>query len=163
MAGPAQSSIAFSASQLLMHKLRGSFSDFEVTIDARENPLESSVTASIRINSVKTGLATRDHHAQTPSYFDAAKYPVAEYRSTGIRPDAAGWLIDGELTLHGVSHPLVLAVASDSEPGELPRSGTANFTATGEFNRRDFGMSTGIPIVGDRISLRIQLEAVRQG
>ena len=162
MIEPAQSSIRFSASQLLMPRLHGSFADFEVSIDASENPLDSSVTASIRIASVKTGLATRDHHAQTRSYFDAKNYPVAQYRSTGIRPDGAGWLIDGELTLHGVIRPLQLVVSSTGAPADIAREGRATFTATGDFNRRDFGISTGIPIVGDRISLTIELEAVRQ-
>jgi polyisoprenoid-binding protein YceI len=163
MAEPEQSSIAFSVSQLLMPKLRGSFAEFEVTIDARENPFASKVTASIRIDSVRTGLTTRDHHAQTRSYFDAEKYPVAEYRSTGIRPDGDTWLVDGDLTLHGVTRPLRLTVASSGASGELPSSGKATFTATGEFHRRDFGISTGIPIVGDTILLSIQLVAVRQG
>jgi polyisoprenoid-binding protein YceI len=161
-AKPSHSSIAFTVSQMFFGKLRGRFADFDVTINAWENPLESSVTATISLGSVSTGNATRDHHVRSAGYFNAEKYPVAEYRSTGIVSERDKWIIEGELSLHGVTRPLQLTVASHGAVEELPGASQVTFTATGEFNRRDFGVSTGIPIVGDRASLSIELEAVRQ-
>ena len=161
-ADPSSSSLAFSVGQMFVGRLRGRFTDFEVTTIAREDPRESSVTASIGLKSVSTGNATRDHHVRSVGYFDAEKYPVAGYRSTGILSDGDGWLIDGELTLHGVTLPLRLAVAVSGSVEEAQNTSRARFTATGEFSRRDFGISTGIPIVGDRVCLSIALEVAHE-
>jgi polyisoprenoid-binding protein YceI len=161
-AGSSQSAIAFTVSQMFVGKLRGSFADFDVTIDAHADPSESTVSASIRLSSVSTGNATRDHHVQSAGYFDAEKYPVAEYRSTEIVSHGAEWLIDGLLTLHGVTRPLQLTVASPPAVNSLASVNRARFAASGEFNRRDFGISTGIPIVGDRVVLSIELDVARQ-
>ena len=98
-ADPVHSEIAFSVRHLMVSKARGRFTSHDVTIVTSEDPLGSSVTASIDLASIDTGNEPRDNHLRSADYFEVEKYPTKSYRSTGIRQTDAGWVIDGELTL----------------------------------------------------------------
>jgi len=95
--------------------------------------------------------------------FDADTHPTMTYRSTGIRRDGADFIIDGELTIRGVTRPVSLKVEINGF-GPDPDGGTrAGFSATGEINRVDFGVCTNPPIVGlasAKVQLDIEAEAV---
>jgi polyisoprenoid-binding protein YceI len=161
-AEPTNSTIAFSVGQMFVGRLRGRFTDFDVTIVAGEDPLAAKVAATINLNSVGTGNATRDHHLHSADYFNTEKYPTAEYHSTAVRHVEGNWLVEGALTLHGVTLPVTLTVEANegsNDPSEVRR---ARFTAVGDFNRRDFGISSGIPVVGNKFTLLMTLDAVRQ-
>jgi polyisoprenoid-binding protein YceI len=167
-ADPAHSEVAFSVRHLMVAKARGRFTDFEATIVTAEDPLASAVTATIRMASIETGNTIRDDHLRSADYFEVGTYPTMTYRSTGVRPDGDGWVVDGELTLHGVTRPVPLALELNGF-GPDPFGGhRAGFSATGRFNRREFGidltvaLDTGGVAVGDLITVTIEIEAVRQ-
>lgn len=84
------------------------------------------------------------------------------YRSTGIRPDGDGFLMKGELTLKGVTLPVPLALeingfSVDPDPAVGARAG---FTATGEINRMDFGVSYNGPVPGGGVLLRETVQII---
>ena len=87
-ADPAHSEIAFSVRHLMISNTRGRFTSYDVTIDTSEDPLRSSVAATIDLASIDTGNEKRDDHLRSPDYFDVEKYPTMSYRSA--RPGAAG-------------------------------------------------------------------------
>ena len=167
-ADPVHSEIAFSARHLMVSKTRGRFTSHDVTIVTSEDPLGSSVTATIDLASVDTGSEQRDSHLRSADFLDVEKYPTMSYRSTGIRQDDDGWVIDGELTLHGVTREVPLAVEVNGF-GPDPFGGQrAGFSATAQLSRRDFGIDIAVPMagggvgVGDKVSINLEIEAVLQ-
>src|SRR5688500_14017469 len=99
-ADPAHSEIAFSVRHLMISKVRGRFTGFDVTIVTSEDPVGSSATATIDLASVDTGNETRDDHLRSAEFLDVERHPTMSYRSTGIRRTDDGWIVDGDLTLH---------------------------------------------------------------
>ena len=167
-ADPAHSEIAFSARHLMITKVRGRFTGYDVTIVTSEDLLGSSVTATIDLASIDTGNEMRDNHLRAADYLEVEKYPTMSYRSTGIGRSGDGWVIDGELTLHGVTRPVPLAVEV-SGFGPDPFGGQrAGFSATAQINRRDFGIDLTVPmdaggvVVGDKVSISLEIQAVLQ-
>ena len=167
-ADPVHSEIAFSVRHLMVGKARGRFTNYDVTIVTSEDPQVSSVTATIDLASIETGFAPRDNHLRSADYFDVEQYPTMSYRSTAIRPVEDGWVIDGDLSLHGVTRPVPLAVEVNGF-GPDPFGGQrAGFSATAQIDRRDFGvdltvaMDAGGVAVGHRVSISLEIEAVLQ-
>ncbi|WP_406313725.1 YceI family protein [Streptosporangium sp. NBC_01639] len=167
-ADPVHSEIAFSVRHLMVSKARGRFTGYDVTIVTSEDPLGSSVAATIDLTSIDTGYEPRDNHLRSADYLEVGKYPTMSYRSTGIRRTDDGWVVDGELTLHGVTRPVPLAVEANGF-GPDPFGGQrAGFSATTQINRRDFGIDITVPmdgggvVVGDKVSISLEIQAVLQ-
>lgn len=93
---PAHSDMAFSVRQLLTTTVSGRFTRYDITIVTGEDPLGSSVNATIELASLDTGNEKRDEHIRSDTFFDVAKHPTASYRSTGIRRAGECWVIDGD-------------------------------------------------------------------
>jgi polyisoprenoid-binding protein YceI len=163
-ADPDQSRIAFSVRQLGM-RVHGEFTAFDITIRTGDDPSDSSVRATIELASVDTGNGRRDEHVRSATFLDVARHPTASYRSTGIRRDGADWVIDGELTLHGVTRPVPLTVAA-AEFDAGPQGGQrARFTATALVSRGEHGIDRwtgGGLVVGDKVAVSLAIQAVRQ-
>ena len=165
-ADPIHSEIAFSARHLMVATVRGRFTGYDVTIVTGEDPLASSVTAAIDLASVDTGYPTRDDNLRSADYFEVEKFPTMSYRSTGVRPGDDGWVVDGELTVHGVTRPVPLAVEVNGFTADPWGGQRAGFSATGQINRRDFAIGHNIPLdaggiaVGEKVSISLEIEAV---
>jgi len=162
---PVHSHIGFVARHLMVSKVRGHFSKFQAQIVTAPNPLESSATATIDLSSVETGNDTRDNDLRSSNFFDAATHPEMTFRSTGIRREGDGLVLDGDLTIRGVTRPVSLAFEVNGF-GPDPYGGTrAGFSAHGEINRTDFGVSFNAPVPGgvmvsEKIQIEIEAEAV---
>ncbi len=162
---PVHSTIGFVARHLMVSKVRGQFTSFEAQIVTAPDPLASTATATIDLSSVNTGNETRDNDLRSTNFFDVATHPKMTYVSTGIRVDGDALLVDGDLTIRGVTRPVTLAVEVNGF-GPDPFGGTrAGFSAIGELNRMDFGVSFNAPVPGgvmvsERITLEIEAEAV---
>jgi polyisoprenoid-binding protein YceI len=129
---PVHSHVGFVGRHLVVSKVRGRFDKFEAQIVTAEDPLQSSATATVDLNSVNTGNETRDNDLRSDNFFDAGTYPTMTYRSTGIRRDGEDLVIDGELTVRGVTRPVSLKFEVNGfgpDPGGGIRAG---FSATGE-------------------------------
>jgi polyisoprenoid-binding protein YceI len=164
----AHSEIGFSVRHLMVSKVRGRFGDFSGTFVTAENPLESSVEATVVLSSIDTGNADRDEHLRSADFFDVANHTTLEYRSTGIRyDDEEGFVVDGELTLRGVTKhvPLNLEIHGFQQTTPFGDSRTG-FTATGEIDRRDFGVSFNSTLegggvaLGNKIQITLEIEAI---
>ncbi|MQY36998.1 Protein YceI [Streptomyces sp. RB17] len=167
-ADPVHSEIAFSVRHLMINKLRGRFTAYDVTIVTSEDLLASSVAVTIDLASIDTGNELRDNHLRAADYLKVEKYPTMSYRSTGIRRTGDGWAIDGELTLHGVTRQVPLAVEVNGFSPDQWGGQRAGFSATAEINRRDFGIDISVPLdaggvaVGDKVSISLEIQAVLQ-
>jgi len=163
---PVHSEVGFTVRHMMVSKVRGKFTSFSGEIVTAENPLESSVTATIDLASIDTGNADRDAHVRSADFFNTEEHQSMTFRSTGIRADGDDYLLDGELVLKGITKPITLHL----EPGGFgpdPYGGTrSGFTATGEIKRSDFGidfnavLETGGVVVGDKVLITLEIEAV---
>jgi polyisoprenoid-binding protein YceI len=164
---PVHSHIGFVARHLMVSKVRGHFSKFQAQVVTAPNPLESSATATIDLSSVDTGNETRDNDLRSTNFFDATAHPQMTFQSTGIRRDGDDLILDGDLTIRGVTRPVSLTFEVNGF-GPDPFGGTrAGFSAHGEINRNDFGVSFNAPVpggvmIGEKIQIEIEAEAVLQ-
>ncbi len=162
---PVHSSIGFVVRHLMVSKVRGKFTTFEAQVVTAPNPLESTATAAIDLSSVDTGNEQRDNDLRSTNFFDVETHPMMTFASTGIRPDGDRFIVDGELTIRGVTKPVSLTVELNGF-GPDPFGGTrAGFSASGEINRTDFGVSFNAPVPGgvmisENVRLEIEAEAV---
>ena len=151
---------------MMVSKVRGKFNVFSGDIVTGESPFDSSVTATIDLSSIDTGNPDRDAHIRSADFFDVDTHKTMTYRSTGVRLDDDGYVLDGELTLKGVTRPISLRLELGGF-GQDPYGGTrAGFTATGEIKRSDFGvdfnavLETGGVVVADKVAIALEIEAV---
>src|SRR3954470_24874734 len=108
------------------------------------NPENSSVTVIAPAKSLTTGWAHRDEHLMTSDFFDVEKFPTVMFRSTRIRRNGKGFVMDGELTMHGVTKTMTIPLVLPA-PRRSPESGWMILTATSTFKlpRKDFGITGG--------------------
>ena len=128
------------------------------------DPTRSTVTVTIPIDSIDTGVAKLDTHLKSPDFFDATRYPTAIFKSTRVQASGEhGLKVTGDLTLHGVTKPVVLDVVIN-RIGPHPMGGreAAGFDATTTIKRSDFGISNYVPNISDEIAISISTEALAQ-
>ncbi|MCI4063486.1 YceI family protein [Micromonospora sp. R77] len=162
--------VGFVARHMMVSKVRGEFADATATVTVAEDPMQSSVTATIQAASIDTKQADRDAHLRSPEFLDAEAFPTLEYRSTGVKSrDGNEFVLSGELTIKGVTRPVDLEVEFEGV-GRTPfGTDVFGFTASTEIDREDFGLTwnvaleTGGVLVGKKIKIEIEGEAVRQG
>lgn len=125
-----------------------------LTLDPK-TPANSKVTVSFPIDKVETTVPALDAHLKTADFFDAAKYPTATFTSTRIVAHGTSATITGNLTLKGVTRPVMLeARFVGAGPGMMEGNKTnVGFHATGNIKRSDWGLGYGVPIVSDRVDL----------
>jgi polyisoprenoid-binding protein YceI len=162
---PVHSYVGFVINHMMVSKVRGHFTQVEATVVTAEDPLDSTVTATIQAGSIDTNNSMRDDHIRSADFFDAANHPTLTFASTGIRHVDGQFYIDGDLTIRGVTNPVTLQVETP-EFGPNPQGGTkAGFSATTEINRNDFGVSYNGPIpgggmaLGDKVQIVLEIEA----
>jgi polyisoprenoid-binding protein YceI len=163
---PVHSHIGFTARHLMVSKVRGSFNKFEGQIVTADDPLQSSATATIDMTSFESNNEQRNSDIKGEGFLDVANHPQMTFRSTGVRPEDDGdFIVDGELTIKGITHPVELTVEVNGF-GPDPFGGTrVGFSATGEINRTDYGITANMPLptggvmVSEKIQLTIEVEA----
>jgi polyisoprenoid-binding protein YceI len=163
---PAHSEVDFSISHMAVSNVHGRFGKVAATISLNEADItKSSVTATIGCGTVDTGEDARNTHLKTPDFFGVDAFPTANFTSTGIAKSGDKLLITGNLTLHGVTKPVVLEAEGPTGPVPgMDHKPHAGFSATTAIKRSDFGIGTKFPtaMVGDDVKLTIELEVVKQ-
>lgn len=165
---PVHSEVGFSVRHMMVSKVRGKFTKFSGDIVTAENPLESTVAAEIDLASIDTGSEQRDAHIRSADFFEVDRHPAMTYRAAGLRAADGGFVLDGDLTLKGVTRQVPLALEVNGFGPDAYGGFRAGFTATAEINRRDFGvdfsaaMETGGAVVGDKVTIHLEIEAVLQ-
>jgi polyisoprenoid-binding protein YceI len=153
----------------MVSKVRGRFADFQGTFVTADDPLTSSVEATVELASIDTGNADRDAHLRSADFFDVDQHQTLEYRSTGIRPDGDGYIVDGELSLRGVTKQIPLHLEVNGFQADTPfGDNRAGFSATAEIDRRDFGIEFNMVLegggvgLGNKVQISLEVEAVLQ-
>jgi polyisoprenoid-binding protein YceI len=163
---PVHSEVSFVVRHMMVSKVRGRFDKFEGTIVTATDPLQSSVTATVDLSSVNTGEPNRDNHIRSADFFEVESHPTLTFRSTGVRTDGDNFLLDGDLTIRGTTKPVTLKLEVNGFGPDAYGGTRAGFSASGEINRNDFGVSYNGPIPGggvavsEKVTLTLEVEGV---
>jgi polyisoprenoid-binding protein YceI len=168
---PAHSTVEFSVRHMMVTTVKGQFQKVKGTVELDEkDATKSTVEVSIETASIYTREAKRDTHLKSPDFFDAAKFPALTFKSTKIEKASRGkFKLTGDLTMHGVTKPVVLIVEGPSASIKDPYGRTVKgVMATGKLDRKDWGMSwnkaldAGGMVVSDEVKLEINAELVEK-
>jgi polyisoprenoid-binding protein YceI len=164
---PVHSSIGFSVRHLVVSRIRGTFETFTGAIVVAEDGTPS-VTAEIAVDSLHSGNEQRDGHLKSADFFDVEKYPTATFVSTGVRADGDNYVLDGDFTLKGITKPVSLSLEFNGVNPGMGHGQVAGFEASVVLNRKDFGididmpLETGGAVVGDKVTITLAIEALKQ-
>jgi polyisoprenoid-binding protein YceI len=160
----------FTVRHLVISNVRGEFRNTTgvVKIDDKD-PSKSSVEAVIDATSINTREDKRDAHLRSADFFDVEKHPKITFKSTKVEKAGQGYKVTGDLTMRGVTKPVVLDVSALTPDvkdmgGNIRRGLSAKTTV----NRRDYGLNWSKmveagPVVGDEVKIEIDAELVKQG
>jgi polyisoprenoid-binding protein YceI len=168
---PAHSTVEFSVRHMMVTTVKGQFQKVKGTVELDEkDATKSTVEVSIEAASIDTHEAKRDAHLKSADFFDAAKFPALTFKATKIEKASKGKSkVTGDLTMHGVTKPVVLTVEGPSAAIKDPYGRTVRgVMATGKLDRKDWGMSwnkaldAGGMVVSDEVKLEINAELVER-
>ncbi len=166
---PAHTTISFTAKHLMVAKVRGSFHSFDGVLSIAEDPTESTTSIRIDAASIDTGVADRDAHLRSADFLDAERYD--ELHFTATRFEHAGgsdWKLYGDLTIRGVTRPVVLDTEYNGNAVDPWGGNRAFFSAHTRIDREQWGLTwhqaleTGGWLVGKELRIDIEVEAVLQ-
>lgn len=148
--------------------VRGVFTEFDGFIEIGEDLSTARAYGTVNVESLDTNEPQRDEHLRSPDFFDVAAYPELRFESTSITPlDEQTFRITGRLTVHGVTNEIVLHAevqGTDVDPWGNERVG---LEVSGQLSRTNYGMRFNQTLVsgnilGDKVSLTLDISAVRQ-
>ncbi len=167
---PAHSNASFTIRHLVISNVRGEFQKFSGAVQLDDKDLaKSSVDVTIQAASIDTANPDRDKHLRSADFFDAEKFPTIAFKSTKVEKAGDGKLhVTGNLTMKGVTKPVVLAV--DGPTGEIkdPMGNVRRgLSASTTINRKDWGLTWSKtveagPVVGDDVKIQIEAELIKQ-
>jgi polyisoprenoid-binding protein YceI len=160
------STVGFSVRHMMVSKVRGYFRDFSGEIVTAEDPAQSSVTARINMDSIDTRQEQRDAHIRSADFFDVGNHTEMTFRSTAVATDGADWTVTGDLTIKGITKPVDLKLELNGFGPDAYGGTRAGFSAKTEISRKEYGVDIDMPmdgggvVVGDKISVELEIEAV---
>jgi polyisoprenoid-binding protein YceI len=163
---PSHAHADFSVKHMMISKVKGGFEKISGTFLYDSNDIaRSSVNVKIEVESIYTGEAQRDAHLKSADFFDQKKYPQIEFRSTRFYKNGEHIHVVGDLTIHGVTRPVELAVDELTDEVKDPWGNRKRgVSATTKIKRKDFGLTwnaaleTGGVLVGDDVAITINAE-----
>jgi polyisoprenoid-binding protein YceI len=166
---PNHSAAGFTVRHMGISNVHGRFTGVsgEITIDPADLS-KSSVKATIDTTTVDTGVAARDTDLKSDHFFDVAKYPTITFVSKSVTMSSDGYTVTGDLTMHGVTRRVVLAMDAPSKELAMGKQTRRGFDATTTIHRRDFGLNyggmlkTGDAMIGDDVKVTLEVEAIKQ-
>src|SRR5262245_33961419 len=167
---PVHSSISFWVRHMMVSKVHGRFEKWSGTFELDEqNPSASRVSVQIDASSIDTKEPQRDGHLKSADFLDVEKHSHITFKSTKIKSlGEERFQVEGDLTIHGVTRPVTLEVeygGRAKDPWGAERTG---LSARAAIHRKDFGLNwnqaleTGGILVGDKVEINIELEAIRK-
>jgi polyisoprenoid-binding protein YceI len=162
------SNVGFSVRHLMISKVRGHFNKWSGTFDYDPaHPQASKIEVHIDAASIDTREEKRDAHLRSPDFFDVEHHPELVFKSTSVEGGGEELVLTGDLTIHGVTKRVQLKVESLGTTKDPWGGERAGFSASTSISRKDFGLhwnvalETGGVVVGDKIEITIEIEAVR--
>jgi polyisoprenoid-binding protein YceI len=167
---PAHSVAEFKVKHMMISNVKGQFSGVSGTLERHEGDVtKSKVEVAIDAASVNTRDAQRDAHLKSADFFEVEKFPTLTFKSTRIIPkNQDERAVEGELTIHGVTHTVRFDVEGPTPPAKDPWGNTRiGVSATTKINRKDYGLTwntaleTGGILVGEEVTITLDLQFVK--
>ena len=167
---PAHSSVSFSIKHMMIAKVHGAFDKVSGTLqyDAAD-PSKASVEATIEAASINTREAQRDTHLKSADFFDVEKYPSITFKSKKIEGSDEEFKVTGDLSIHGVTKEVVIAVEGPSSEMKDPWGNTKiGISGQTKIKRKDFGLNwnaaleAGGVLVGDDVNITLEIQFAKQ-
>lgn len=161
---PGHADVAFIGRHFMITKVRGRFTDIRGAVTIADDPDRSRVDVVIGMASVDSGNRVRDDHLRSAELFDVETYPEASYRSTSVQWRGRTGTVVGDLTIHGVTREVALAVTFEGYARDPWGGDRAIFSGSTELNREDFGVTwnmaleAGGVLVSKDIKIEIEIE-----
>jgi len=162
---PAHTNAEFSVRHMGISTVRGSFTKISGTVQYDPADLsKTAIDATLDATSIDTRNENRDKDLRSPHFFDVEKYPTLTFKSKSAQASAQGKVkITGDLTIHGVTKEVVLNVDGPTSPVKDPRGNLhMGAAASTVVNRTDFGMTGYQGMVGNEITINIDVEVVQR-
>lgn len=165
---PDHAEVAFVGRHFMVTKVRGRFTDVRGSIVIGESLDDSSVEVTIAMASVDSGSPARDEHLRSPELFDVERFPEATFTSTSASWNGTRGTLTGQLTIHGITRPVVLDVQYEGYARDPWGGDRAMFSGQAVVNREDFGITwnmaleTGGVLVSKEIRVEINIETVHR-
>ncbi len=162
----AHSTVGFSVRHMMVSKVRGYFTKFEGVLVTAADPADSTVEATIDMDSIDTRQEQRDAHIKSADFFDTGNHTVMTFRSTAIKAKGDDWTVEGDLTIKGITKPTTLALELNGFGPDAYGGTRAGFSAKTDISRKEYGVDIDMPmdgggvVVGDKISVELEIEAV---
>jgi polyisoprenoid-binding protein YceI len=157
---PFHANAQFEVRHLGISNVQGEFTKVSGTVTLDDSDIaKSSVDASIDVTSIDTRVSRRDDDLKSDGFFDATKFPTITFKSTKVQKAGEGKLtVTGDLTIKGVTKSVTLDVSGPTAPITAMGGQRRGMSATTKINRQDFGVSKDPGMVGDDITIMIDLE-----
>ncbi|PRY51153.1 polyisoprenoid-binding protein YceI [Geodermatophilus tzadiensis] len=162
----AHSTVGFSVRHMMVSKVRGYFTRFSGELVTAEDPSQSAVTATIDMDSIDTRQEQRDAHIRSADFFDVGNHTEMTFRSTAVVADGEDWTVQGDLTIKGTTKPVTLALELNGFGPDAYGGYRAGFSAKTSISRKAYGVDIDMPmdgggvVVGDKIDVELEIEAV---
>jgi polyisoprenoid-binding protein YceI len=162
----AHSQLNFGVTHMTINEIDGTFSTVDAKLTATKDDLsDAQITLTADVNSINTGNEQRNNHLKSDAFFDAAKYGTLTFTSTSFQKvDGKNYTLNGNLTLHGVTKPVVLNVVFNGTiVSPMNKKTIAGFKVKGIIKRSDFGIAPSFPVtaVSDEVMLNANVEFVK--
>ncbi|MEP9404956.1 YceI family protein [Peribacillus frigoritolerans] len=167
---PTHSAIEFSVKHMMIAKVKGSFNKFEASILANPSDLTTAeIDFTVEVASIDTRNADRDNHLRSADFFDVEKNPTLTFKSTKIvKTDEDEYDVTGNVTLNGVTKEETFSITFEGQGKDPWGNEKAGFSGKGKVKRSDYGLTynaaleTGGVLIGDQITLTIEIEAAKE-
>jgi polyisoprenoid-binding protein YceI len=167
---PMHSEVQFKVKHLVISTVSGFFKSFEGSLETDGDDFENAdITFALNIDSIDTNQTQRDEHLKSAEFFDAAQYPQITFKSTSFtKKDDEEYELKGDLTIKGVTKPVILAAEFGGSTDDFYGNTKAGFEVTGKINRKEFGLTwdgvteAGSIVVGEDIKLLINIQFAKQ-
>lgn len=166
---PTHSELQFKVKHLMITTVTGNLKSFSSELTAPNEDFEnSSISFSGNIDSIDTGNTDRDNHLKAEDFFDAAKFPAIEFKSTSVEKDGDDYTVKGDLTVKGTTKPVKLTAEFGGIATDPWGNTKAGFTLNGKINRSEFGLTwnaaleTGGVMVSEEVRILGELQFVKQ-
>jgi polyisoprenoid-binding protein YceI len=163
---PVHSDVSFTVRHMMVSKVRGRFGAFTGEITTGEDITASTVTASIDATSIDTNNAQRDGHIKSADFFDVESHPTWTFTSTGVRTDGDDIIVDGDLTIKGVTKSVPLTLEVNGFGPDAYGGTRVGFSGLAQINRSDFGVDISMPldgggvVVSEKVQIALEIEGV---
>ena len=166
---PYHSDISFKVKHMMISTVNGCFQKFDATMESStEDFSDAKITFECDVDSVYTNISDRDSHLKSPDFFAADDFPKITYTSTSVEKDGDDYIVTGDLTIRGITKPIVLDGSYNGNDVDMYGNTKHGFELSGKVNRADYGLTfnalsgKGNAMVGDEIKLIISIQMLEQ-